>query len=225
MYSNNGKSLTPNCNLLLTLFLLLVTSVSCNENYSSKKRGYFKIDFPQKEYRQFNDPNFPFSFEYPVYGNVIRDSTFFENNPDDKYWVNVDFPKFNARLFLSYKIIGGKSVYKVKMGDGRYKDSLGINEFEKLVNDAYNLTGKNEIVSPSIRDSVFESTTGISGVFFRVGGNVATGRQFFLTDTSKNFIRGALYFNATPNADSTNIVQDFLHKDIEHLLNTFKWSK
>ena len=56
-----------------------------------------------------------------------------------------------------------------------------------------------------------------------VGGYAATSKQFFVTDTGKHFLRGALYFNATPNADSLQPVQDFLQQDIQHLLQTFKW--
>jgi gliding motility-associated lipoprotein GldD len=64
---------------------------------------------------------------------------------------------------------------------------------------------------------------GVSGICFKVGGNAATARQFFLTDSVKHFLRGALYFNATPNADSLKPVQDFLQKDIDHLINTLNW--
>jgi hypothetical protein len=58
-----------------------------------------------------------------------------------------------------------------------------------------------------------------------VGGNAATAKQFFLSDTSKNFLRGALYFDATPNADSLKPVQDFLQVDIDHLIRSFKWKE
>jgi len=60
-------------------------------------------------------------------------------------------------------------------------------------------------------------------MFFSVGGDVATSYQFYLTDSTKNFLRGALYFDATPNADSLGIVNDFLLQDMKHLINTFKW--
>jgi gliding motility-associated lipoprotein GldD len=60
-------------------------------------------------------------------------------------------------------------------------------------------------------------------VFFEVEGNVATAKQFFLTDTTNHFLRGALYFDTTPNEDSLKIVNDFLHKDMLHLINTLKW--
>ena len=196
----------------------------CNSTYTSKKRGYYKIDFPERKYIKFEREGFPYSFEYPVYAQVIRDSTFFDSNPENPYWINLDFPQFDARIFLSYKIVGGKAMYKVKGADGKYKDSLGINVFDKMVNDAFNLTNKNQSVASSIKDSLIHTPNGISGVFFRVGGNSATAKQFFLSDTTKNFIRGALYFNVTPNVDSLRPVQDFLQADIDHLINTFKWT-
>jgi gliding motility-associated lipoprotein GldD len=64
---------------------------------------------------------------------------------------------------------------------------------------------------------------GIGGVFFNVGGNAATGKQFFVTDTTRHFLRGALYFDTTPNEDSLNIVSRFLEEDMRHLINTFQW--
>ena len=111
------------------------------------------------------------------------------------------------------------------MPDGTYKDSSGINKFDLMVNDAFNLTNKNDVLASSITDSLMFTPNGVSGVFFRVGGNAATANQFFLSDTTANFLRGALYFDAVPNSDSLRPVQEFLRKDIEHLINTFKWKK
>jgi len=117
------------------------------------------------------------------------------------------------------------ALYKVPTQDGNYKDSLGINHFDKLINDAFMLTNKNESVASSIQDSLFKTANGVTGVYFKVGGNAATASQFFMTDTVKNFIRGALYFNVTPNADSLKPVQEFLQQDIRHLIQSFKWNK
>ncbi|MFT3979680.1 MAG: hypothetical protein QM687_04365 [Ferruginibacter sp.] len=211
-----------NCLKALTALLLLA---ACNSTYTSKKKGYFKIDFPERKYVLLDDPTLPYSFEYPAYAKIVTDSTYFDKNPENPFWRNVDFPQFNARIFLSYKAIGGKALYKIKNPDGSYRDSLGINYFDAMVNDAFNLTNKNEAVATSIRDSVFKNPNGITGVYFKVGGNAATARQFFLSDTSKNFMRGALYFDTTPNADSLKPVQDFLQTDIIHLINTFRWKE
>jgi len=208
----------------LCILFCFAALFSCNSNYASKRTGYFKIDFPERKYVQFDNKDFPYSFEYPAYAQVIKDSTFFDSNPENPYWINIDFPQFGGRIFLSYKIIGGSATYKIKMPDGTYKDSLGINVFDKMVDDAFKLTNKNESVASSIKDSLMHTPNGLTGVFFKVGGNAATSKQFFLSDTTKNFIRGALYFNVTPNVDSLRPVQDFLQTDIEHLINTFKWT-
>jgi gliding motility-associated lipoprotein GldD len=217
--------MTPKKNNIVPLILgcLLMLLMACNSNYTSRKKGYFKIDLPEHQYQVFNKQGFPYSFEYPVYATVIQDSTYFDSTPENNYWINLDFPAFNARLFMSYKIIGGLAPYKIKQSDGSYKDSLGVNQFDLMVNDAFNLTNKNDVIASSIKDSLIRNPHGISGVFFKVGGNAATASQFFLSDTTKNFIRGALYFDATPNADSLRPVQEFLRKDLEHLINTFEF--
>lgn len=196
---------------------------ACNSTYTSKKRGYYSINFPERKYVSFDKEGYPYTFEYPVYANVVQDSTYFDSSPENPYWINIDFPQFRGRIFLSYKIIGGTAKYKIKQADGTYKDSSGINVFDRMVNDAFNLTNKNQVVSTAIKDSLMHTPNNVTGIFFTVGGNAATAKQFFLSDTTKNFIRGALYFDTTPNADSLKPVQNFLQKDISHLINTFRW--
>ena len=215
---NRGSSLAA-----MILFILSYLFFSCNSTYTSKKKGYYKINLPQRKYVTFKQDGFPYTFEYPVYAHIIKDSTYFEASAQNPFWVNIDFPDFGGRIFLSYKIIGGKSVYKIKQANGTYKDSAGINAFDNMVNDAFNLTNKNQAVTSAIKDSLMHTPYGLTGIFFKVGGNAATAKQFFLSDTSKNFIRGALYFDVTPNADSLKPVQDFIQIDIEHMINTFRW--
>jgi len=202
---------------------LIAFTTGCNSPYVSKKRGYYNIELPERKYQKFEMAGFPYSFEYPTYATVVKDSTYFDSTPENPYWINIDFPQFHSRIFLSYKVIGGKAVYKIKQPDGTYKDSIGINVFDRMVNDAFTLTNKNNVVSNSISDSLISTPNGIHGVFFRVGGNAATSKQFFLSDSTKHFLRGALYFDVTPNADSLKPVQDFLQVDMDHMINTFKW--
>ena len=208
---------------LLVLLFCVSGFLSCNSPYVSKKRGYFKINFPEHAYRRFEEAGIPYTFEYPVYATVTQDTTYFDNNPENDYWRNIDFPEFHGRVFLSYKRIGGQALYKIKQ-NGIYKDTLAVNVFDKMVADAFTLTNKNDVVANSIRDSLIRTPNGISGVFFKVGGNAATARQFFLTDSVKHFLRGALYFDSTPNGDSLEPVHGFLQKDLEHLINTFRWN-
>jgi gliding motility-associated lipoprotein GldD len=202
--------------------VLMVVLAACNSTYSPRPKGYFKIDFPRRAYQQFNNPEFPYSFEYPVYSTIIRDTSFFEEKPENPYWLNIDFPRFHGKIYISYNIIGGKTLYKVKRKEG-YVDSVGVNTFERLIKGSYELTFKHTYKASSIEDSVFRTGNGIEGIYFRLGGNTATSNQFLLTDSVKHFLRGALYFDATPNEDSLGIVNEFLQQDLNHLINTFRW--
>ena len=92
-----------------------------------------------------------------------------------------------------------------------------------MVNDAYNLTYKHTYKASYIEDSAIATPNNVHGIMFKVGGDAATATQFFLTDTTKHFLRGALYFDATPNEDSLRPVNDFLQQDLQHIINTFKW--
>ena len=194
-------------NYQIAFFLLIaLISTSCNSNYVPKPRGYFKIDFPEKKYQVFDKPGYPYTFEYPLYANVVKDSTFFGAATENPWWINIDFPQFEGRLYISYK-------------------EIGKNKFDTLLNDAFKMTSKHSTKAASIDDSLIVTPNNIHGMFFNVGGDVATANQFFLTDSTTHFLRGALYFNTTPNADSLGIVNSFLIEDVRHLINTFKWRK
>ena len=191
-----------------SLFLIVFVSamaVACNSEYTPKPRGYFKIEFPPKKYQLFNSPGFPYSFEYPVYGEIVKDSLFFEERAENPYWINIDFPQFNGRMHISYK-------------------EIGRNKFDSLVNDAFTMSYKQHTYKASaIEPQEFSTPNGVGGVYFTLKGNAATANQFFATDSVKHFLRGALYFSATPNADSLAPVNKFLKEDMEHLINTLRW--
>jgi gliding motility-associated lipoprotein GldD len=160
---------------LLFGIVACVLFVSCNSDYTPKPQGYFRIDFPERKYQVFDQPGYPYSFEYPVYGRIVKDSTFFGEATENPWWINVDFPQFAGRIYVSYKEIG------------KYR-------FDTLVKHAFQLTGKHSSKAYSIDDSVIATKNGVHGMFFSVGGDVATSNQFFLTDTTRHFLRGALVF-------------------------------
>ena len=189
-------------------FLLLLTTATilnaCNSEYTPKRKGYFKIDFPEKKYQVFAQPGYPYTFEYPIYSNVIKDSSFFGEDTENPWWINIDFPQFRGRVYISYK-------------------QIGANKLDKLINDAFTMTNKHASKAYSIDDSLIVTPNNVHGMFFKVGGNVATANQFFVTDSARHFLRGALYFDAAPNEDSLGIVNNFLLQDLHHMINTFKW--
>jgi len=185
------------------LFMLLV---ACNSNYTiGKKKGYFKIVLPEKKYRSFDEPGYPYTFMYPEYAIVTKDTTFFDDKAGD-WWINIDVPQFGGRIYISYKEIKSR------------------NNLDSLVNDAFKMAyKKHSDIAMGITDSPMVTKNGAEGIYFSLSGNTATSNQFFLTDSIKHFLRGALYFDATPNADSLKIVNDFLKQDMQYLINTLQW--
>jgi gliding motility-associated lipoprotein GldD len=188
--------------VIFSVFILLV--IACNSPYIPKQQGYANFKFPVKSYQSFSAPNFPYTFEYPSYAFVDNQINYFGENKSKDAWINIQFPSLNGTLYISYK--------KIKS-----------NQLDTLINDAYKFASNHSNKATYIADSVFTTPQGVHGVFFNIGGDVATAYQFFLTDSSNHFFRGALYFNTTPNADSLSIYNDFLFKDVAHLVNTFKW--
>jgi len=188
---------------MLTLLLL---AVACKEEYTPKPRGYFQLDLPQKSYKTFSNEVCPCTFEYPSYAAIEQETHFFDEKPEHPCWVNINFPDFNATIYLSYKDIRDRTY------------------FEKVIADSYKLTFKHSQKADFIDEAPIENPAQhVFGYQFDVGGDAASGSQFFVTDSIKHYIRGALYFRSTPNADSLQPAMEFLKKDMDHMIRTLKW--
>ena len=184
--------------MLLGLLLFLVAA--CHEQYTPKPRGYFRISLPEHEYKGF-DSTFPYSFEYPVYA-VLNPDPF---SPEETYWMNIDFPDFRGRIHLSYKEVDGN--------------------LAEYLEDSRQFVIKHIPKASAINDSlILNRDRNLYGLIYHIEGmGTASPCQFFITDSTKHFVRGALYFDVVPNNDSLAPVIEFLKKDIEHLLGTFYW--
>jgi gliding motility-associated lipoprotein GldD len=190
----------------IALFLALVGVVGCRpEVFTPKPTGYFRIDTPAShQYRIFDQPGFPYTFEYPVYSNIAQDTEFTGNKKENPYWINIQFPGMSGVLNITYKEFSTRA------------------RFDTLINEAFGLSFLHHTKTDSIGEQYF-NTGKASGVLYTLEGNVASRYQFTATDSVKHFLRGALYFDVTPNADSLKPATDFIEKDIEHLLMTLKW--
>jgi gliding motility-associated lipoprotein GldD len=191
----------------ICILSVLFFMVSCRPKvYPPKPPGYYRLDTPaQHEYRLFDRPGFPYTFEYPVYANLEADTMFVHDTIDTRYWININFPSLDAIINITYKQITPKE------------------PINKLISDAFEMSYFHQKRADYIQPYFFTNPTGTSGIMYVLGGNTASKYQFTGTDSTKNFIRGALYFNTTPNADSLKPASDFIARDIEHLLWTLKW--
>jgi gliding motility-associated lipoprotein GldD len=183
------------------LFVVLFAQFSCGETYTPKPKGYFRIEFPEKQYIKFQS-DAPFSFEIPKYSKMVIDSAY----DAEPWWYNLNFPAMKGTIHLSYKKVN--------------------NNITKYVEDARELVNKHTIKAEAIDPQVMEfKERNVIAVLFEIKGNAATPYQFFATDSTTHFLRGSLYFNVYPNKDSLAPVVDFVKKDIFRLIETLEWKK
>lgn len=188
------------CFLIFAVYIFL-PSCSGDGEATPRPQGYFRIDLPEKKYLQFSD-SFPYQFLYPEYAKAEADK-----NPNaEPYWMNINYEKFKATLYLSYKPVK--------------------NNLDSLLEQSRTLAIQHQQKANAMRESpVMNDSAKVYGLIYEFGGNTASSLQFYLTDSTKNFVRGALYFYARPNADSLAPVYNFLKEDVFKMIESFEWSK
>lgn len=191
----------PRFILLLVAATLLMAG--CRNSFTPKPRGYFRIELPDKAY-QLLQGDYPYEFEYPIYSRATKYTGAFSNGDSASYWINLEFPDYKGRIHLTYKEV---------------KDNL-----PQLLDDAHTFAYKHSVLADAIGQAVFVDTlASVYGVMFDIKGNTASSIQFYVTDSVRNFLRGALYFDVQPNQDSLSPVIGFIREDIEHLMETLRW--
>lgn len=187
----------------LALILLSVTALaiwSCGPDPVPLPRGYFRIALPEREYRSF-DTTWPYAFEYPLYSELRPD-----NDPESEpYWADLIIPRFGASIHLSYKRMDG--------------------ELAPFAEDARKMAMTHIARSTGIQEMIVQRPEArVFGIIYDIQGTEAASPiQFYLTDSTTHFLRGALYFNHSPNNDSLAPVITFLQEDILHLVESLRW--
>lgn len=189
-----------------SLFLILIF-VACGEpDYTPKPRAYPKVNYPEKAYDKFDESYCNFTFEKPTYAKVVQDTLFFDEKPESECWFDLVIPSLSGKIHCSYR-------------------EIGRNKIDKLIDDTYKLAHKHNVRADYIDDYYISKPNGVHSTIFEIEGEVASPFQFYVTDSTEHFLRGSLYFNTSPNADSMAPIIEFVKRDIIHLVNTFEWEE
>ena len=184
------------------IVLALITLSACGKaDYLPKPKGYNRIDLPPHEYQALPD-SFPYSFEFSRHVQIKRDSSWLA----ERYWIHLYYPLMDADVQITYKPI-------------RNLDSL----LQGYYHDAYKLTSQHNIKAYSIEELIMELPNGNWASVSELEGEVPSQYQFHVSDSTRHFLRGALYFKTATQNDSLKPVIDYLKQDIRHLLFTLKW--
>jgi len=176
--------------------LLIIPFLACNEGYTPKPKGYSRIDFPQKIWT-ISNLNCPFQFQTPTYSTIEK--------REQNCWFDLTFKQFNGTLHMSYKKVKGN--------------------VNKYIEESRDLAFKHSRVAEAINEQAFiNEKSDVYGLVYTFEGATASGMQFYLTDSTEHFVRGALYFNSAIN-DSIIPINNFINKDVYSIIESWQWKK
>lgn len=204
---------------------------ACHNDYTPKPQAYLRIDMPEHGYwlvdtlptsingQTLPSVVLPFRFEANDSAQLTlkkprQVATFMADGsikPDrvkyDEVWLDINYPQWNSVIFLTYKTLNGP------------EDLRGqIDTSSRMLEKHYTFTsGVEEQGYEDAENKVYGT------VYYLKGSRVATTCQFWLTDSTRHFLRGALFLNVTPNNDSLAPVIDYMQADVEHLVETLRW--
>lgn len=187
--------------LLAAYCLLFLFFAACQRDYLPKPVGYNRLVLPEHEYQPLPD-SLPYTFEYSKHAKVLPDTAGFS----EQYWIEIYYPQLQSNVHITYKKI--------------YSNEQLLKEF---MNDAYTLTAKHQIKAYAIDEVIAQTYSGRTAIIAELEGDVPSQMQFTITDSTKNFLRGALYFNSKVHNDSLRPAIEYMKKDIMHMINTFDW--
>jgi gliding motility-associated lipoprotein GldD len=181
---------------IILLISFAISFVSCKNEAIPKPSSYLRLDYPMAEYSHYeNDCQYSFD---------INSNAIITEKGDCNF--EITYPNMKATIYLSYKPVN--------------------NNIKLLLQDAQKLTYQHVIKADDILEQPYiNSEKRVFGMFYQVDGNAATNTQFYLTDSTNNFVAGSVYFYAKPNFDSIMPAASYIKNDVQNLMESLKWKK
>jgi len=191
----------------LMLFFIIALYASCSSDYSPKPQGYFYIELPEPVYHDFAGyPFFKFSISNQVLVKEMKDVPVGMKEKNG-IGFNLVYPRFNAQIYCSY--------FRINKADF----SVFSEESRKMVYvREKKAKGVKEIAYSHPEQKVY-------GLVYEVQGYAVSPVQFVISDSISSFLRGALYFDTSYNQDSIAPVLDYINKDIQVMIESFRWKQ
>jgi len=181
--------------------LLVVFSVfnfSCIDSNLPKQRAFLRIEFPEPNYSPFEESSFPVDFYYNSGVTKINNKNFQQ--------LSLNYPKMNFSIDLSFNKINKLDDLESNLSDfsiildthSKKSNGIFIREYEDL------------------NDRVF-------GKIYEIRGDVASPIQFYITDSTSNFMSGSLNLKSKSKYDSIFPSIQYIKNDILVLVESLSW--
>jgi gliding motility-associated lipoprotein GldD len=179
---------------------IALLSTACQREHQPKPLGYNRLVLPAHDYLQLPD-SFPYTFEYSKHAKLLKDTS----RISERFWVEIYYPQLKSNIHITYKPIKNDKILR------------------EYLDDSYTLTAKHQIKAYAINEVISKTPSGKTAVIAELEGDVPSQFQFTITDSSKNFVRGALYFNTQVANDSLAPAIEFMKRDMMQIINTLEW--
>ncbi len=190
--------------LISLLMLCSVFYTACKENNIPKPYGYLRIELPEDHRYTSLSTGLPFTLSHSAYAywDTLKTN---EKSRANSLWYNVVYPEYKAKIHLSYIPI--------------------CNNLDSLLEESHKFVFEHTLRADAIDEtSFYDAEKEISGILFDLKGNTASNMEFWATDSCKHFLRGALYFETSPNVDSLSPVINYIKKDLIYMINSLEWT-
>ena len=176
----------------------VVLLAGCADEPTPRPRGYFRIDLPEQAFVSWTD-SMAITAELPAAARMQP-----RRREGPARWYDLRYPTMRATVHLTWTPVDGS--------------------LAELIEGAHLFKQKHESKAVRIAsERVLRPEERVFGTLFKVEGDVASPYVFYLTDSTDNFLYGALYFDVHPNADSLAPVTDRIRDDMKHLATTLRW--
>jgi gliding motility-associated lipoprotein GldD len=184
----------------LTGIFFLVLCIACSDTAIPKPRGFYRIDLPEAHYTDFSSDELPYSFNVSQLVTVELPPLGVAGE-----WMNLSYETLNAKLYCSYQ-------------------QITPGELSTAENECRELVAHTAKTTDAIKEQAYENQDiHVYGTLFQMDGDAVSPIQFMLTDSTKHFFRGALYYQCKPNVDSLAPVTHYLQNDMIELIQSFQW--
>lgn len=175
--------------------LLFATLFSCEEEVLIKPKAMLSLNYSLPQYQ---DTQLTCNYN-------------FKKNKFAQLFVNEDcqaklkYPENKATVFLTYRDVDAQTI-------------------EAAIFEAKKIAYSHKVKALGIDEKLFSNPEdGVYGSFFSIDGNAASHAQFFVTDSTKHFLTGALYFETQPRFDSLYPSISYVRNDMMALMESLKW--
>lgn len=179
--------------------MLLLLHTACRD-YTPKPVEHNQMHLPVAVYEETVFSKFSFDRS-----NITQIETL-PSPKKGQIWFNIIYPQYHVIIYCSYL-------------------DIDKNSLNGAVNDSYHLAYSHAIKADGITQNIYKNADSHTyGNLYKIDGDVATPAQFYLTDSISHFFRGSFYYSKNMNMDSVAPLTEYIVKDIEELMASFKWN-